>query len=78
MQERSFSFTFLDRTTVNMTSSFEVEEEMDEDGASKENYSGDMDKIVAALEAMLIRLNWGTFSVWLMRHTSIWSPFCNT
>ena len=42
-----------------MASCFELEEETDEDGVSKENCSGETDKIVTALEAMAICLNWG-------------------
>jgi len=42
-----------------MTSCYELEEEIDEEGDSKENCSGEKDKIVAALEAMPICLNWG-------------------
>ena len=59
MQERSFSATFLDRTMVNMISCSELEEETYEEGASKENCSGETDKIVTAIEAMPICLNWG-------------------
>jgi len=32
---------------------------MDEEGANKEDYLVEMDKTVAALEAMPIQLNWG-------------------
>jgi len=42
-----------------MTSCSKLEEETDEEGVSKENCSGETDKTVAALEAMLICLNWG-------------------
>jgi len=59
IKERSFSAAFLDRTTVNMTSCSELEEETDEEGFNKENYLGETDKTVAALEAMPICLNWG-------------------
>jgi len=52
-KERSFSAAFLDRTTVNMDTSSEFEEETDEEGVSKENWSREMDKTVAALELML-------------------------
>jgi len=41
-----------------MTSCSELEEETDEEGVSKENCSGETDKIVVALEAMPICLNW--------------------
>ena len=44
---------------VNMTSCSELEEETDEEAASKENCSGETDKNVASLEAMPICLNWG-------------------
>jgi len=57
MKEKSFSTSFLDRTTVNMTSCSELEEETDEEGVSKENCSGEIDKIAAAVEAMVICLN---------------------
>jgi len=40
-----------------MTLCYEVEEETDEEGGSKENCSGETDKIVAALEAMPMHLN---------------------
>jgi len=56
-KERSFSAAFLNRTTVNMTSCSELEEETNEEGVSKQNCSGEMDKIVATLEAMPICLN---------------------
>ena len=59
MQERSFSITFLNRRTVNITSSSKLEEETDVEGASKENCSAEMDKTVAALAAMPIHLNLG-------------------
>jgi len=59
MKERSFSVAFLDRTKVNMTSCFELEEEIDEEGANKETCLGEIDRTVATLEAMLICLNWG-------------------
>jgi len=59
MKGKSFSVVFLDRTMVNMTSCSELEEEIDEEGVRKENYSRETDKIVAALEAMLVCLNWG-------------------
>jgi len=36
-----------------------LEEETNEQGASKENCLGEMNKTVAALEAMPICLNWG-------------------
>jgi len=52
-KERSFSAAFLYRTTVNMDTSSEFEEETDEEGVSKENWSREMDKTVAALEPML-------------------------
>ena len=48
MKEKSFSAAFLDRTTVNMVSCSESEEEIDEEGVSKENCSGEIDKTVAA------------------------------
>jgi len=41
MKERYFSTTFLDRTSVNMTSCSELEEETDEEDASKENCLGE-------------------------------------
>jgi len=59
MKESSFSAAFLDKTTVNMTSCSELGEETYEEGANKENCSGEMDKTVAAVEAMPICLNWG-------------------
>jgi len=58
MQERSFAVTFLDRTTVNMTSCFELEEETNEEDGSKDNCLGEPDKTVAATEAMPMNLNW--------------------
>ena len=64
IQERSFPVTFLGRTTINMTSYSEVEEETDEDGGNKENCSGETDKNVAALEVMPIRLNQGSIFSW--------------
>jgi len=57
IQERSFPVTFFDRTIVNMTSYFEVEEETDEEGGSKDNCPGKTNMTVAALEAMPKRLN---------------------
>jgi len=57
MQEMSFLVTFLDKTTVNMTSCSKVEEEMDEEGGSKKNYLGETDKTMVALGAMPIHLN---------------------
>jgi len=42
-QERSFLVTFLDRTTVNMTSCSEVEEEIGEKGANTEDWLREMD-----------------------------------
>jgi len=59
MKERSFSAAFLDITMVIMTSCSELEEEIDEEGASKENCLGETDKLVVAQEAMPICLNWG-------------------
>ena len=59
MKETSFSDAFLNRTTVNMISCFELEEETDKEGASKKNCSGERDKTVATLKAMPICLNWG-------------------
>ena len=56
-EERSFSSAFLDRITVNMTSCSELEEETNKKVVSKENCSGETDKIVDALEAMPIYLN---------------------
>jgi len=57
MKEKSFLAAFLDRTTVNITSRSELEEQSDEEGVSKENCSGEIDKIVAASEAMPVCLN---------------------
>jgi len=54
MKERIFSVDFLDKTMVKMTSCSKLEEETDGEGVSEENYSGDTDKIVVALEAMPI------------------------
>ena len=59
MQERSFLATFLNRTMINMISCFELEEETDEEGASKENCSGKTNKTMPTLEVMPICLNWG-------------------
>ena len=59
MQERSFHVTFIDRTVVNMTSCSKVEEETDEEGGSKENCSGEENRIVASLEAIPKSLNLG-------------------
>jgi len=59
MKEKSFSAVFLNRTTFNMTSCLELEEETDEEGVSKENCSEETNKIVATLEAMPVCLNWG-------------------
>jgi len=56
-QEMSFLTTFFDRTTVNMASYFEVEQEIDEEGGSKENCLGEKNKIVATLETMPMFLN---------------------
>ena len=42
-----------------MTLCYEVEEETDEEGDSKEDCSRETDKTVATLEAMLICLSWG-------------------
>jgi len=42
-----------------MTSSSEMEEETDDEGASKKNCVGEADKTMTALEAMPICLNWG-------------------
>ena len=56
MKDKTFP---ADRTTVNMTSYSELEEEIDEEGVSKENSSGEIDKTMAALETMPICLNWG-------------------
>jgi len=78
MKERSFSTAFFDRITVNMTSCSELEEEIDEEGASKENCFGETNKIVVALEAMPVRLNCGRSLVCLTRHASIRSLLCNT
>jgi len=44
MKGRPFSAAFLDRTMVNMTLCFELEEQTDEEGASNENCSGELDK----------------------------------
>jgi len=58
-----FSAAFLHRTTVNLTSCSELEEETGEEGVSKENCSGVTDKTVATLKDMPICLSWGqTFS----------------
>ena len=54
---RSFSTAFLDRTRVNMTSCSELKEETNE-GVNKENCSRDTDKTVAALEAMVIAVQY--------------------
>jgi len=42
-----------------MASRSKVEEEIDEEGGSKANCSGETDKTMAALKAIPIRLNWG-------------------
>ena len=57
MQERSFPVNFPEKTMVNMTLCSEVEEEMNEEGSSKENCLGETDNTVATLEAMPIDLN---------------------
>jgi len=59
IQERSFPITFFDRTTINIASCSEVEDDTDEEGVGKENYSGETNKTVATLEAMPMRLNLG-------------------
>jgi len=56
-QERSFPINIFDKLVVNMTSCSELEEAIDEERANKENCSGEMDKTVAALEAMPICMN---------------------
>jgi len=69
MQEKSFPVTFFDKTTVNVSSCSEVEEETYKDGGSKENCSAETDQTVAALKAMPICLNWGNmFSLPNMAH----------
>jgi len=55
MQERSLPVNVFDKLTVNMTSCFEVEEESDE---RHENSLGEIEKTLAALEAILVHLNW--------------------
>jgi len=59
MKEKSFSTAVLDRTTVNMTSCSELEEEAKKEGLSNENCSREKDKTVAALETMPVCLNCG-------------------
>jgi len=44
---------------VNMTSCFELEEDIDEEDGSKENSLGEMNKTMVALEAIPVHLNWG-------------------
>jgi len=55
-QERSFPGNIFDKLAVNMTSCFEVEEESNE---RQENSIGEIDKTLAALEAIPVCLNWG-------------------
>ena len=55
-QERSFLVNVFDKLLVNMTSCFKVEEESDE---RQENSLGEIDKILVALEAIPMHLDWG-------------------
>jgi len=55
-QERSFIVNVFDKLAVNMTSCFEVEEELDE---RQDNSLCEIDNTLAALEAIPVRLNWG-------------------
>jgi len=55
-QERSFPVNVFNKLALNMTSCFEVEEESDE---RQENSLGEIDKALAALEAILVHINWG-------------------
>jgi len=58
-QERSFPVNVFDKLAVNITSCFEVEEESDKEDGRHENSLGEIDKTLAALEAILVHLNWG-------------------
>ena len=55
-QERSFPVNVFDKLAVNMTSCFEVEEVSDE---RHENSLCEINKTLAALEAIPVCLNWG-------------------
>ena len=56
-QEESFPISFFNKMTVNMTLRFEVEEEIDEEDGRQQNSSREMNKTLATLEAILLRLN---------------------
>jgi len=68
-QERLFTVNVFDKLTVNVTSWFKIEEESDE---RQENSSGEIDMTLAALEAILVHLNWGKSLVYPMRRVTIW------
>ena len=59
MQEEFFPISVFNKLAVKMTSYSEVEEEANEEDDSQENSLGDTNKNLAALEAMLVFLNWG-------------------
>jgi len=64
MQERFFAVNIFDKLIINMIACSELEEEADEENSKHENSLGEMDKTVAALEAMPMCLNWvQTFSL---------------
>ena len=56
-QEGFFPVSFFDKTTVNMTSYFDVEEETDVEDDRQENFPKETNKTLAALEAIPMRLN---------------------
>jgi len=58
-QEGFFQVSISDKVTVNMTSCSEAKEELDGEDGRQESSLGEIDKTLAALEAILARLNWG-------------------
>jgi len=58
-QEGFFPVRVFDKLAVNMTSCFEVEEETGKEDGRQENSPAEMDKPLAALEVILVRLNRG-------------------
>jgi len=77
-QEGFFPVSFFDKLTIDMILCSEVKEETDDDDVRQVNSPGDMDKTLAALEAIPKCLNWGQIFSLSMRHVNVWPPPCGT
>jgi len=71
-QEGFFSISVFERLVINMTLFSEVEEEIGEENGKQENSSTEINKALAALKAIPVRLHWGQIFSPLMRHVNMW------